>query len=366
VAQRKIRFGERGVKRKNSLVLAGYYGFGNAGDELLLRSIIQQYRQQHPDAFITVFSANPTQTAAHFGVRTAHRWRPWTWIRPLIHSETFMLGGGGLLQESTGIWNHTYYLSLLVIAKLFGCRTEIRAMGVDPAERWWNRLWTQIVFNHLVDFISVRDADSQRALESAGVFTRIWRMADPVFFLDCKPAPNPGSRIAWALTPWDDRPGWEQDLGYLLKRVSQELQVTNDLLVFFPEKDDWIAKKVAEVAGYGTTVRNWSVPEDLLTWVSDYNLVVGMRYHALVLAALAQKPFVGWGFQRKIRTLCRDLNQPMWTFERGWDSEAVFRQLSDAWKRRQALPDKYRTEITRLMDSPAVATETARIFVPQA
>ena len=113
-------------------------------------------------------------------------------------------------------------------------------------------------------------------------------------------------------------------------------------------------------------MRVWQQPEDLLAWIQEYDLVIGMRYHALVLAALAKKTFIGWGYQLKVRNLCRDFNQPMWTFERGWDGDAVFRQIGDAWKRRGILPERYREPLNRMRADPVVATETTRIFVPQA
>src|SRR5437016_794986 len=126
--------------QKGSIVIAGYYGFGNAGDELILTSLVQQYRRENPAASITVFSAKPAVTAQYHDVNAVNRWLPWQWIAPFWRSETFILGGGGLLQESSGPWNYFYYLMLVVLAKLMGCRTETRAIGIDPVGSWWNRI----------------------------------------------------------------------------------------------------------------------------------------------------------------------------------------------------------------------------------
>ena len=49
-------------KKKGSVMIAGYYGFGNAGDELVLASLIQQLRTHDPDVEITVLSQQPEQT----------------------------------------------------------------------------------------------------------------------------------------------------------------------------------------------------------------------------------------------------------------------------------------------------------------
>jgi polysaccharide pyruvyl transferase CsaB len=357
------------TKKKGAVVVAGYYGFGNAGDELILLSTIQQLRKQKTEVDITVLSVRPRETAEHFGVKAVNRWHPWAWFGPLWRAELFILGGGGLLQESTGMWNHSYYLLLIALAKIFSCRTEVRAIGVDPIGGAWNRWWTRVVFNHWVNFPSVRDTDSQRALETSGVHARIWRVPDPVLQLTLPAvdkAPRKKPVIAWAVSPWHARPGWDHDLAFLMQRVASGLGVVNELLVFFPEKDQPLAQRISDLTSGEARVRIWSQPEELLTQIQEPDLVIAMRYHALVLAALAGKPFIGWGFQRKVRTLCRDFSQPMWTFERGWDSEAVFRQISDTWRRRESLPERFRSHVSQLIVSPPIATETSRVFVAQA
>jgi len=45
------------------LVISGYYGFNNVGDEAILYAIVQTLKKQRPDIQITVLSNNPGQTA---------------------------------------------------------------------------------------------------------------------------------------------------------------------------------------------------------------------------------------------------------------------------------------------------------------
>lgn len=351
--------------RENAIIIGGYYGFGNAGDELILRSLVERLRQETPHAPITVLSANPRQTREHFGVEALNRWHPWTWVRPFLRARRFILGGGGLLQESTGAWNYRYYLALLIMAKWLGCRAEVRAVGVDPIQRWTNRWLTRFVFNHLVNSASVRDSDSQLALEAAGVKIAIARVPDILFQ---SPGPSPTlikNRMALAIAPWPQRPGWEQDLALLCDRLTAALKVSIDLPVFFPMEDAPVAEKVAQVAAQPVRVRSWEAPEELMDWMAEYELVIGMRYHALALAALAQKPFIGWGFQRKVRSLCRDFGQPLWSFERGWETDAVFRQVCEAWRNRDLLPHRYRARLPALRSALPTLHDIPRIFPAQ-
>jgi polysaccharide pyruvyl transferase CsaB len=351
--------------KENAIVIAGYYGFGNAGDELILRSLVDQFRSQEPQCQVIVFSDDPETTRRRFEVDAVDRWKFWDWVGPLRRARRFLLGGGGLLQEDTGPWNHAYYLALLLLAKLFGCRTEVRAIGVDPIQRWSNRFWTSLVLNSAADSISVRDADSQRSLEIAGVTRPILRTSDLVFHLTAPETRASDHRIALCLTPYSKRPGWEHDLGLLCARIVKTLKVEIDLVPFFPAQDLALSEKVAQLAGTGVHLRTWNEPESLLTWMGEYSLVIGMRYHALVLAALHERPFIGWGTQRKVRALCRDFGQSSWSFERGWDGEAVFRQLTETWRQRDILPQRYRARLPQLRSSAPILTDVPRIYPAQ-
>jgi polysaccharide pyruvyl transferase WcaK-like protein len=51
-----------------TLLIAGYYGFGNTGDEAILSAILSELRAQRPQLEFTVVSGNPEQTAARYKV----------------------------------------------------------------------------------------------------------------------------------------------------------------------------------------------------------------------------------------------------------------------------------------------------------
>ena len=50
----------------NKIVISGYYGFANAGDEAMLTSIVRALRGVQPDIDLTVISGNPAETAGLF------------------------------------------------------------------------------------------------------------------------------------------------------------------------------------------------------------------------------------------------------------------------------------------------------------
>jgi polysaccharide pyruvyl transferase CsaB len=317
---------------KGNLVIAGYYGFGNAGDELILLSLIQNAQASDPNADITVFSSEPAKTAGYFGVHAVDRRFPWQWVRPLMDANRFILGGGGLLQESSGPWNYIYYLSLLGIAKMFGAEAEIRALGVDSITWPWNRFLTRLVLHHCVDTVSVRDEGSQIALRQAGVQTPIEIECDPVFELAQVTGSKNRSGIALALSGAGAKIPGTRNLGLLCDRLASIRCTPIDLLVLFPAEDQALASEIASLSAAVRRVRVCEEPRDLLTWCKEYEVIGGSRFHALVLAAANGTPFFGWGEQSKVQSLCRKFGRPFWTPRTPWDLEEQIQMIQTLYK----------------------------------
>lgn len=338
--------------KRQAIIIAGYYGFDNAGDELILRALVERYRRQDPASPVIVFSADPIKTAAVFNVTAINRWNPFAWIGAMLKAKLFVLGGGGLLQESTGSLNHLYYLSMVLIAKFLGCKTETIGLGIDPLRGIFNRWLTGRVFNYSVDRIQVRDKASMRILRSAGVDRQVDTQPDLVFELNVPAAKPVGSRIALVPAPWKNHAGWDQDLAFFCNALHEKLGQPIDLIPFFLEQDVPLSQKVRAQAKCELGLRIWEKPEDLMAWIPEYELVIGMRFHALVLATKAGVAYVGWGNQSKVRQFCVEQSQPYWDFDRGWNSDSVLRQVSDAWTRRAQAVNPKPTGSTVLVQSP--------------
>ena len=113
------------------IVLSGYFGFDNLGDEAILYSIIQEVKKMQ-NTEITVLSANPEKTSQKFGVAAVDRMSPKEVIRAIKNCDMFISGGGSLLQDVTSNRSLLYYLALLRLAKLFGKKVMIYSQGIGP------------------------------------------------------------------------------------------------------------------------------------------------------------------------------------------------------------------------------------------
>jgi len=228
--------------------------------------------------------------------------------------------------------NHIYYLSMVIIAKCAGCETSVVAVGVDPIQGRFNRFWTRFVLEHWADHVSVRDEPSREALIHAGVNEPIDIVPDPVFELSIPREGPHHAGIVLALSPRRDRPQWSEEMAYLCDRLSGELAIPIDLLVFFPPQDEAFSREIARYSSGVRRVRVWQDPTDLLGWIPEYQLVVATRFHALVLAAMHHVPFIGWGRQKKVAWLCQTFKKPYRSMDEEWNFQSFYDLVVSEYK----------------------------------
>ena len=150
------------------IAVSGYYGFKNAGDDAILMALVTTIRALAPGAEITVLSHSPAETRQLYGVRAINRWNPFGIIWTLLRSDLLLSGGGGLLQDVTGVRSICYYLVVVALALAVGKPVVYYAQGVGPVRTRFGRWLTRIVSNR-VDLITVRDQASRDDLLAMGI-----------------------------------------------------------------------------------------------------------------------------------------------------------------------------------------------------
>ena len=58
------------------ILISGYYGFGNSGDDALLMSVIKEFDKKNLKENIVVLSNNPEETRKIYGVKAVNRMNP--------------------------------------------------------------------------------------------------------------------------------------------------------------------------------------------------------------------------------------------------------------------------------------------------
>ena len=116
----------------SKIVISGYYGFANAGDEAMLTAIIKALRSTEKTVELTVISGNPPATAARHKVNSLHRFSFCKIFAALMDCDLLLSGGGSLLQDVTSKRSLLYYLFILALGLLLKKKVMLFGQGIGP------------------------------------------------------------------------------------------------------------------------------------------------------------------------------------------------------------------------------------------
>lgn len=309
---------EESVKIMKKVVISGYYGFNNAGDEAILSGLLFALREEAAKRgkkiSFTVLSAAPSATAARYGVKAVGRLNLWQIIKEIGSCDLFLSGGGGLLQDSTGrSLSVVYYLGLVFLARLLGKRAVLYAHGIGPVEKPFNRRLMRLA--NLARQVSVRDEASLEELRRLGVNRPpVELTADPVFLLQPRePAFSLREKdrplFALAVRPGKGEEHYLKEIALAADRLAEEFGASLVLIPMYPGMDLPVTKKLASMLQAEAEVLGGILdPRELLGLFACFDLVISVRLHALIFAAAAGVPMVGIGYDPKVTVFLERLD----------------------------------------------------------
>ncbi|HOF87886.1 MAG TPA: polysaccharide pyruvyl transferase CsaB, partial [Armatimonadota bacterium] len=182
----------------STVLLSGYYGYNNLGDEAVLGGLLAGLRAAAPAVRPVVLSGDVAATERLHAVDAIPRMGLGAVRAALREADLFVSGGGSLLQDVTSLRSPLYYLGLLWLAQRAGVPTMALAQGMGPLRHPLNRLLARRILNR-ARAITVRDDASAAFLAGLGVDRPpIEVTADPSFLLE----PDESDRLArW----WESR-----------------------------------------------------------------------------------------------------------------------------------------------------------------
>lgn len=308
------------VSSAPKIVISGYYGFRNSGDEAVLKSILTALEEASKQAGITVqpivLSSDPAWTEKMYGVRAVHRMSLKEVRSAIRESSGLISGGGSLLQDATSPKTIPYYLAILKLAQWAGKPTFVYAQGIGPVQRKWFYPLIKSVFNRC-KYISVRDEQSADLLAAMGVQrSSVNVVPDPVMGL---PLPANADSGANGLSPagmpvigisvryWDKERRELKAIADGLRKLSAGRPVHLRFLPFhLPDDVDasqYVLEQLGDVGANGSSIsmeEEITDPQQMLLEVSRCDLVVGMRLHSLIYAASREVPLLGISYDPKI------------------------------------------------------------------
>lgn len=306
------------------IMISGYYGFNNFGDEAILKSMVRAFKEKIPQIKILVLSQNPLKTSQTYQVKAINRLHLISILNCLRDTNLFISGGGGLLQDSTGKgWSILYYLGLILGAKIIRVPVMIYAQGIGPINQQINKKLMRWILNK-VDLITVRDNFSKELLESLGVAKpSIYVNSDPSFLLNKKDINcilenyphiqelmNSDNRPIIGVSVRDK--GNRSDLKIMFAQLADYLiEKYKVKIVFLPFKFDddvQVSEEILSLMKNQADILKIKLePEELISILSQLSLMIGVRLHSIIFSSMANLPFIAFKYDPKIKNFVAEL-----------------------------------------------------------
>jgi polysaccharide pyruvyl transferase CsaB len=321
------------------ILVCGYYGFANTGDEAICLAITTELRSLGHE--VVVLSNNPVQTEQLYGVKAVRRMHPLETPLAVLGCDLLLSGGGGLLQDKTSSRTLTYYLGLIGLAKLLGKRVAVFNQSIGPlSETGRSRVASGLrgVTN------IVRDTGSLALLESLGLPVQLG--GDPALLLAAPAVQADPNQVL--IAPREGQAAATDCLVELAKRLVQHGKKVL-VLGFQPGWDDDELKAFDGIANVQT--KSTDNPHQALAWIAQSGAVVGVRLHAVILAAAARVPFYGIAYDPKVQGFCRDagaLELPI-QFDVGVLERAILDQRQPDWQAVEKMQERARASFGSLV-----------------
>ncbi|MDY0236065.1 MAG: polysaccharide pyruvyl transferase CsaB [Gudongella sp.] len=329
-----------------AILMSGYFGFDNSGDDAILTAIVKDILDFRPDARVKVLSRDPNKTEDLCNVSAANRFKIRDIIRSLKATDILVSGGGSLLQDVTSTRSLLYYLALMKLAFFYKKPVMVYANGIGPVNKSFNRRLVKRVLNR-VDFITLRDEDSRKCLEDMGVKNRnIQVTADPVFTLQAAPAERVNiifqdegidkdkPLVGISVRHWKNDELLVRELSKVIKYILENKDISVVLIPMHYPEDLKISQSILDKVdnlNCHLLQEKYNV-EELMGIIGELKLMVAMRLHSLIYAATQITPMLGLVYDPKVDGLLKELEVPYKLSVDNISEKEFLKVFEDAWE----------------------------------
>ena len=308
----------------SKVVLSGYYGFDNFGDEAILQVLINNLKNINAD--ITVISRNPAKTFMTHDVKSIFMFDLFGIVRSIAKSDILISGGGSLLQDVTSIRSLFYYLFIIFLSILFCKRFIIFAQGIGPIKSNFARMLTAKLLKK-ASLITVRDDRSKKLLNEWGLKAQI--VNDPVWGIKTKTL-RPKGKIGIQLREWK----YMNDEFFinLVKTVAKEFENNEIYIYSLQDKQD---KEICmrfenylhiENPKVKTRIFSSMSVNDMINSMRDLEYLIAMRYHAIMIGLKYGIKTLAINYDPKVESIANYAQIPYINFE---DYNKIGKSIND-------------------------------------
>lgn len=309
------------------ILISGYYGFGNFGDETILSVLVKKLKEFTPD--IRVFSSHPKKTKELYVVQSTFFVCSCQVLYRLITCNILISGGGSLLQDVTSIRSLIYYLCVINVALFFRKKVIIFAQGIGPINNKFAAFLTKKTLQRCT-LVTVRDRKSRLLLHKWGVEADL--VCDPLFDLavpEYRPSNKVGVQLRRFKTLKDDL--LNKLAEYINKNFAdKEIEIYSfqdslDLAVC--QKFEKILKSINPQIK--TTVIFDQSSNQIIDKISHLDYMIAMRFHAVLTALKFGIKTLAVSYDIKVEKLAEEAQIPFVSMRADEDYDNLFAQLKN-------------------------------------
>lgn len=309
---------------RTEILLTGFYGHGNLGDELIMKTIIDTVTARCPNVCFTIATVNATYIQKRYGLAAVSLKDVAATARIADQTDVALLGGGGLWHDYTFakaggvqvLFDGTAasiggYARPAIMAKGHGAAFHVLGLGVGPLTDPRARAFVKFIGDQ-TDTITVRDRTSADILNAIDGWSQAVSVApDLVYALDLSSTPSldtPASRrrLVLNLRPWAGA-----DMDAFLDRLAEVLRpiladhphdvICLPMQLGAAHDTKILTEFMARLGQDAGTVFQWNGnPDEALAVIRSADAVIAMRLHACLLAHRFGKPAVGLAYDPKV------------------------------------------------------------------
>lgn len=283
-------------REEADVLICGYYGYGNTGDETLLSVITKELRLRDPSLSICALSANPEQTRLYHMIDAIPRFDFLKIAEKMKKTKLFLFGGGNLLQDKTSTHSLLYYTHILHMAKKSGVKIMVYANGIGPlqSEKNISRVKNALSF---ADSISLRDQDSFALVKSFDPMKTVRLTFDPAILSEGN-ADYALEGPYFVVAPKRLALDYSAQLVSFINFLHREKGMKPIIVSMYDDEDLDYARKIAE-----RTSAKMCFPKNAADYISLFSgaeLMISSRLHGLVYATAALCPMIGYSDDGKL------------------------------------------------------------------
>ncbi len=321
-----------------NIIIFGWYGAGNVGDEAILQSMLSIFESQK-NIEVDIVSFNPAKTAriakecavvkniikigAKFNFLRSDFRGLW---RSLKTAQTIIIGGGGLFQDIYNFNFIPFFSLIVIIAAYLRKRIIFYALGMGPFKRKLAR-WLCKRAVKRAKYISVRDSLSKKRLLELQVQKKIEIAPDPVFLLKPVAALKAQALLESEGLDLSNYPkigiclqrlfDWGKQSEHILADViDQWVKGKKAKIIFIPfgrYPDSWIkpkaadvditiAEKIAQIIKAKPIILSKDyAPDEIMAIIGEMDIIISMRLHGLIMSLAMGIPSIALTYHKETK-----------------------------------------------------------------